>query len=76
LFQKGFYHPRLYKLKRAIKESGLTLQQICDQLDEEYGVKLSTSSLSRTIWAGTIKLQLALQVLAICGVREVEIMGR
>lgn len=64
-----------YKLQRAVKESGLTLQQICDQLKSSYQVDVSPSSLSRSISRGTIKLQLAIQVLAICGVREVEITG-
>ena len=64
-----------YKLQRAIKESGLTLQQICDHLKSDYKVNLSPSSLSRSISRGTIKLQLALRVLAICGVGEVKIMG-
>ena len=64
-----------YKLQRAIKESGLTLQQICDRLKSDYEVKLLPSSLSRSISRGTIRLQLALRVLAICGVSEVEIMG-
>ena len=35
-----------FKLLRAVKESGLTLQQICDRLKSEYGVDLSPSSLS------------------------------
>ena len=64
-----------YKLQRAIKESGLTLQQICDRLKSDYDVNLSPSSLSRSISRGTIRLQLAFQILAIVGVNEVEIMG-
>ena len=62
-----------YKLKRAIKESGLTLQQVCDCLKSDCGVKLSPSSLSRSISRGTIRLQLALQILAVCGVGEIQI---
>ena len=62
-----------YKLQRAIKESGLTLQKVCDRLKSDYGVELSITSLSRTISRRTIQLQLALQVLAISGVTEIEI---
>ena len=62
-----------YKLQRAIKESGLTLQQVCDRLKSDYKMELSPSSLSRSISRGTIRLQLALRVLAICGVSEVGI---
>ena len=62
-----------YKLQRAIKESGLTLQQVCDRLESDYGVKLLPSSLSRSITRGSIRLQRAPQILAICGVSEVEI---
>jgi len=64
-----------YKLQRAMKESGLTLQQVCNRLKSDYEVKLSPSSLSRSISRGTIRLQLALQVLAICGVGGIEIKG-
>ena len=64
-----------YKLQRAIKESGLTLQQVCDRLKYEYEVELLPSSLSRSISRGTIRLQLALWVLAVCGVSGVGIMG-
>ncbi len=65
-----------YKLQRAIKDSGLTLQQDCDRLKSDYEVELLPSSQSRSISRGTIKLQLALRVLAICGVSEVEIKKR
>ncbi len=64
-----------YKLKRAINDSGLTLQQICDCLKSDYEVKLLPSSLSRSISRGTIRFQLALQILAVCGVSEIEIKG-
>ena len=64
-----------YKLKRAIMESGLTLQLICDCLKSDYEVKLLPSSLSRSISRGTIRFQLALQILAICRVSEIEIKG-
>ena len=64
-----------FKLKRAVKDSGLTLQQICDRLEAEYGVSITTSALSHSISRGTIRLQRALQLLAICGVTKIEIKG-
>ena len=62
-----------YQLQRAIKESGLTRQDVCDCLKTDYEIELSNTSLSRMISRNTIKLQLALQILAICGVTEVKI---
>ncbi len=38
------------------------------------GVELSDNGLSHVIHRGTIRLQRALQILAICGVSEVQIM--
>lgn len=38
-----------YKLKRAVKESGLTGQEICDRMKSDFGVKTSRSALSRSI---------------------------
>ena len=64
-----------YKLQRAVKESGLTLQQICDRMKADYGVELTQSAISRSINRGTLSLQRALQILAICGVSEVGIGG-
>ena len=64
-----------YKLQRAVKESGLSRQEICDRLEAEYGVSITTSALSHSISRGTIRLQRALQILAICGVTEIEIKG-
>ena len=64
-----------YKLLRAVKESGLTLQQICDRMKSDYEVKLTPSALSHSISRGSIRLQRALQILAVCGVGEVEIKG-
>ena len=65
-----------YKLQRAVKESGLTHQQICDRMKADYDVSLTTSALSHSITRGTIRLQRALQILAICGVNEIEIKGQ
>jgi|GEM_PF-2176884 len=62
-----------FKIQRAVKESGLTLQQICDRMNSDYGVELTPSGISRTINRGTLSLQRALQILAICGVGEVGI---
>ena len=62
-----------YKLLRAVKESGLSLQQICDRMKSDYGVELTPSAISRSINRGTLSLQRALQILAICGVSEVGI---
>ena len=58
-----------------MKKSGLTLTQISERLEQDYGVKLTVSGLSHVINRGTIRLQRALQILAICGVAEVEIKG-
>jgi hypothetical protein len=54
-----------YKLQRAVKESGLSLQQICDRMKSEYGESLTPSALSHSINRGTLSLQRALQILAI-----------
>ena len=62
-----------YKLQRAVKESGLTYQQIFGRMNSDYGVELTPSAISRSISRGTLRLQRALQILAICGVSEVEI---
>ena len=64
-----------FKLKRAVKESGLSLQQVCDCMKTDYGVELTTSALSHSISRGTLGLQRALQILVICGVSEVGIVG-
>ena len=64
-----------YKLQRAVKESGLSLQQICDRMNSDYGVELTPGAISRSINRGTLSLNRALQILAVCGVGEVEIVG-
>ena len=61
-----------FKLQRALRESGLSLQQVCDRMNTDYGV-LTPSAMSRSFTHGTLSLQRALQILAICGVSEVEI---
>jgi hypothetical protein len=65
-----------YKIQRAVKESGLTLQQICERMKSDFEVELTPSALSRSVSRGTIRLQRALQILAICGVSEFEIVSR
>ena len=62
-----------FTLHKAVKKSGLTLAQIAERLEQEYGESLSISALSHSIWRGTIRFQRALQILAVCGVKEVEI---
>ena len=62
-----------YQLQKAIKDSCLTQHEICDRLKSDYDIELSITSLSRMISRNTIKLQLALQILAVCGVSKVEI---
>ena len=64
-----------YKLQRILKESGLTLQQICDRMKADYDVALTPSALSHSVSRGTIQFQRVLQLLAICGVTEIEIVG-
>ena len=64
-----------YKLQRAVKESGLSLQDICDRMKSDYGKALTPSALSHSINHGTLSLQRALQILAISGVSEIEIKG-
>jgi hypothetical protein len=59
-----------YKLQRIVKESGLTLQQICDRMKGDHDVALTPSGLSHSISRGTIKFQRVLQLLAICGASE------
>lgn len=62
-----------YALGWAVKKSGLTLAEISQQLADQYDVKITTSGLSHLVNRGTIRLQRALQILAICGVTEIAI---
>ena len=61
-----------FTLHKAVKKSGLTLAQIAKRLEQEYGAKLTVSGLSHVITRGTIRFQRALQILAVCGVAEIE----
>ena len=58
-----------------LKESGLSPQQVCDRMNTDYGVELTPSAMSRSCTRGTLSLQRALQMLAICGVGELEIVS-
>ena len=62
-----------FTLSKTVKKSGLTLAQIAQRLEQEYGVKLTVSGLSHVINRGTIRFQRALQILAVCGVTEIRI---
>ena len=62
-----------FALSKAVKQSGLTLEQIAQRLEDEYGEKLSPSANSHAIWRGSIRPQRALQIFAVCGVTELEI---
>ena len=62
-----------FTLNKAVKKSGLTLAQIAERLEQEYGVQLTVSGLSHVITRGTIRFQRALQILAVCGATELEI---
>ena len=64
-----------FLIKRAVKESGLTLQQICDRMKSDYGVETTPSAMSHLISRGTLRIQRAMEILAICGVTEIEIIG-
>ena len=62
-----------YRLRCAINESGLTLQQVCNRMKSDYGVVITTSALSRSVSMGTLRLQRALKVLVVCGLTEIKI---
>jgi len=62
-----------FTLHRAVKQSGLTLAQIAQDLEQDYDVKLTVSGLSHVIARGTVRFQRALQILAVCGVNEIGI---
>ena len=64
---------RPFKLKRAVKESGLSLQEVCDRMKTDYDVDLTASELSHSIVRGKLSLNRAVQIPAVCGVSEVEI---
>ncbi len=51
------------------------MAEIVEGLKQDYGVEISPSGLSHGINRGAIRFQRAVQILAICGVSEVEIKG-
>ena len=64
-----------FALKKAMKLSGLSLAEIVEGLKQDYDVEITPSGLSHGINRGAIRFQRAVQILAICGVSEVEIKG-
>ena len=60
-------------LKNAVKQSGLTLQQLAERIEQDCDVKLTPNALSIDTWWKTISLQQALQILDICGVSKFEV---
>ncbi|MFC1720045.1 hypothetical protein ACFL00_02775 [Pseudomonadota bacterium] len=62
-----------FELHRAVKQSGLTHQQIVDKLVEKYRETISPSALNHNIWRGTVRLTRALRILDVCGVDVIEI---
>jgi len=64
-----------FTLSKAVNKSGMTLAQIAEHLEQEYGESLSINALSHSIWRGTIRFQRALQILVVCGVTEIKIKG-
>ena len=64
-----------FALLKAVRRSGLSLDDICRRLKVGNQVELTVSGLSHAINRGTIRFQRALQILAVCGVTEIEIMG-
>ena len=58
---------------QSVKLSGLSLTEIVTQLKHDYDVEITQSGLSHNINRGALRLQRALQILAVCGVDQVEI---
>jgi hypothetical protein len=63
-----------HAVHRVVRESNLTLEEISQRLAKDYGVTLSPSGISKAVWRGSVRLQRAWQILAVCGVSEVEIL--
>ena len=64
-----------FSIHNAVRQSGLTIDQIAERLKQEYDVDVTRSRLSHVISRGKIRLKRALQILAVCGVNGIEIMG-
>jgi len=65
-----------FELSWAVRNSGMTLNEICEQLEARYAVKLTYSGLSHLISRGSINLDRALMILSICGITEIQIRDR
>ncbi len=64
-----------FALKKAVKRSGLSLAEIVERLKQDYGVEITPSGLSHGINRGAIRFQRTVQILAVCGVSQIEIKG-
>ena len=64
-----------FTLSWAVKQSGLNLTEIAEQLDEKYGVQITVSGLSHSLNREAIRLVRAVQILAICEVTKIQIGG-
>lgn len=62
-----------FSIYKAVRLSGLSNDEICNQLKKDFGVKITSSGLSHALHRGSVRLQRALQILAVCGVTKVEI---
>ena len=62
-----------FALKKAVKQSGLSLSELVERLKQDYGVEITPSGLSHGINRGAIRFQRAVQILAVCGVSEIQI---
>ena len=60
-------------LKKAVKQSGMTLSQLAERLEQDCEVKLTPNVLIYDTWLRTISLQQALQILRICGISKFEV---
>ena len=56
-----------FALKKAVKQSGLSLAEIVARLKQEYGVEITPSGLSHGINRGAIRFQRDLQILRFVG---------
>ena len=62
-----------FALLKAYKRSGLTLEEISEQLRLQYGVEIGSNAVSRSINRTGVRFQRALQILKICGETEIRI---
>jgi len=60
-----------HAVHRAVRDSNLTLEEISQRLAKIYGVTLSPSGISKAVWRGSVRLQRALQILAVVGETEI-----